>query len=270
MRADDVTIADLTVRRAFNHPIHVTGGAGDHTERTRILNVAVVDPGQQAIKINGSGAGTWADDGVVACSRIELTDEGRANVRDNCYTGGVDAHGARGWRVYQNEVRGFWCQHGLSEHGIHFWRGSRDTVVERNTLLDNVRGIGFGLGSGSADGERVYDDAPDCGSPDAYFGHFGGMVRNNFVAVGDPRVFDAQARADSGIGLEAVCDTTIAHNTVAFTRDPGSSSIEFRHPQTRLLLANNLTTHRLIARDGARTMSISNVEEAPREYFRDV
>ena len=75
--ASNVTIADLTLREAYYHPIHVMSGDAAHTLNTLIYNVHIVDPGEQAIKINPATAGYYTDNGVIACSHIELTDAGR-------------------------------------------------------------------------------------------------------------------------------------------------------------------------------------------------
>ena len=165
----DVTIADLTIVNAYTHAIHVQATDAKDTLRATIYNVHVKDALEQGIKINQNVAETHSpDDGTVACSHIELTSSGRPNVRDNCYTGGIDAHWARGWRIRDNVIEGFYCPSGLSEHGVHFWTGSRDTIVERNRILNSARGIGFGLGettSSSTDDWRTYPDAP-CGDED--------------------------------------------------------------------------------------------------------
>ena len=50
--ASNVTIADLTLREAYYHPIHVMSTSSADTTGTLIYNVHIVDPGQQAIKIN--------------------------------------------------------------------------------------------------------------------------------------------------------------------------------------------------------------------------
>ena len=136
--ASDVTIADMTLKRADTHPIHVVSTDAGDTLNTLIYNVHIIDPRQQAIKINPHLARTYfPDDGTIACSHIEMTDAGRSQV-SGCYTGGVDAHQAWGWTIRDNLIEGFWCDMGLSEHGIHLWRGCRDTLVERNTLRDNA------------------------------------------------------------------------------------------------------------------------------------
>ncbi|VAW43132.1 hypothetical protein MNBD_CHLOROFLEXI01-911, partial [hydrothermal vent metagenome] len=70
--ASNVTVADVTLREAYNHQIHVmTTDAGD-TLNTTIYNVYIIDPGEQAIKINPAAEGTYPDDGLIACSQIEL------------------------------------------------------------------------------------------------------------------------------------------------------------------------------------------------------
>jgi hypothetical protein len=81
--ASNVTIADLTLREAYYHPIHVMSTDGGDTNNTLIYNVHTFDPGQQAIKINPYTPDNplhFTDNSVVACSRIQLTDTGRAEV----------------------------------------------------------------------------------------------------------------------------------------------------------------------------------------------
>jgi len=104
--ASNVTVADITVQRAWFHPLHVAPATGT-TTGVLIHDVRVIDPGQQGIKINSNG-GFFADAGEVRCSRVELTDAGRPFIRDGCYTGGIDGHQAVGWRVHDNVIAGFW------------------------------------------------------------------------------------------------------------------------------------------------------------------
>jgi hypothetical protein len=265
--ASDVTIAHLTLQRAWYHPIHVHGTSGENTDRVRIHDVVVRDPGQQGIKVNADGGFTgFADSGEIACSLVELTDTGRANVRDSCYTGGIDVHAGRDWHVHDNEIRGFWCNSGLSEHAIHFWRGSRDTLIERNSLSDNARGIGLGLGDSASGSSRTYSDAP-CGS--GYVGHYGGVVRNNMIFGGDADLWASAYRFDTGVGLEQACGAAVVHNTVFTTESPASSSIEWRFSNSDPLVANNLVSARLLERDGATATLQGNVEGATEGQFVD-
>lgn len=266
--ASDVTIADLTLREARGHPIHVMSTGSSATLNTLIYNVHIVDPGQQAIKINPVPGGYYTDGGEIACSHIELTDAGRPKVWEingSCYTGGIDAHQSRDWLVRDNLIEGFWCEQDLSEHAVHFWRGCRDTVVERNVLLDNARGVGFGLvTSGEA---RVYSDNPCPGSEGGYMDHYGGMVRNNFVYAGRPSLFASEYGFDCGVCLWQACGARVAHNTVVSTQAP-FSSIEWRFDHTDADIVNNLVSHQLRDRGGTARLS-GNLEGQPLKLYVD-
>ena len=263
--ASDVTVADLTLKRARTHPIHVAPPPDADIENALVYNVHIIDPGQQAIKINQNGT-HYPDDGVVACSHIELTDAGRPRIwelNDSCYTGGVDGHQVWGWVIRDNLIEGFWCQEGLSEHGVHFWTGSRDTVVERNVLINNARGVGFGLGE--SDGGRVYGDDPCPGT--GYVGHFDGIIRNNFIFVERDALFASEFGFDCGICLAQACGTQVPHNTVVSTDVP-FSSIEWRFANTDAEIANNLVSHNLQDRGGVASLA-GNLDYAPLTLFVD-
>jgi hypothetical protein len=155
----------------------------------------------------------FTDNGEVACSTMELTASGRSKVWDingSCYTGGVDGHQSRGWVIRDNTIEGFWCENGLSEHGVHFWTGSRDTLVERNTF----RAIGFGLretGSG-----RTYSDDP-CPAAVGLVGHYDGIIRNNFIFADDGDLFDSSSGVDGGIAFAQSCGAQAVHNTIGLS-----------------------------------------------------
>ena len=264
VQESDVTIADLTVKRSYWHLVHVVPERGT-LSGTILHNLRGVDGGEQFIKVNPI-SDRYADHGVVRCSSFELTDTGRAAVRNNCYTGGIDLHQARGWQIYANHFSGFWCSSGLSEHAIHAWTGSRDTLVERNIIVNSARGIGFGLGFSVAG--RTYEDSPCPGK--LLIGHYGGAINNNFVMANDPRLFASDAGFDTGIGLEQSCESAVLHNTIASTVAPRSSSIEWRFADTSALVANNLVTHGLVPRDAGRATLVGNVETASLTLFVDL
>jgi hypothetical protein len=274
--ASDVTIADLTLREAYYHPIHVVTETGSDTISSLIYNVHIIDPGQQAIKINPGAAGYYPDHGVIACSHLELTDAGRPevwNINGSCYTGGVDAHQAQGWVIRDNLIEGFWCpgsgstcgSDDLSEHAIHLWRGSRDTLVERNTLRDNARGVGFGLAtSGEA---RTYADNPCPSAGGGYVDHYGGIIRNNFIYASRNGLFASSCGFDCGICLWQACGAHAVHNTVASTQAP-TSSIEWRFDNTDVDIINNLATHNLWDRGGTARL-LGNLQYQPLSLFVD-
>ena len=262
--ASDVVIADVTLKRAYDHPIHISGLPGEPIANILIHGVVVIDPGQQAIKINANQNG-YADYGTIECSRIQLTPQGRGQVRDGCYTGGIDAHKARGWTIRRNRIEGFWCQNGLSEHGIHFWSTSRDTLIEENSIINCARGIGLGLRETSA--TRSYPDNP---YPNAgYLGHIDGIVSNNFISAFDPALLGSSSGFDVGIAMEQARGARILHNTVGSTSAP-YSSIEWRFANTSVEIINNLVTHNLRPRDGAFATTATNLEYADSDWFLDL
>ena len=273
MVASNVTIADLTIQHAHTHAIHVvTAGRGPPTDTlgARIYNVHIIDSREQAIKVNPNQTGSYVDDGEVACSHIELTDAGRPNVQPNpggCYTGGFDGHQAQGWWLHDNRIEGFWCNTGLAEHAIHCWRGCRDTLVERNLLLNNARGVGFGLAtSGQA---RSYADNPCPEAQGAYVGHYGGIIRNNFIFAGDAGLLASPDGFDCGICMWSACGASALHNTVVSTGG-NFSSIEWRFATSvGVKVMNNLVTHSLRARNGAVATEAGNLGSAPLSLFAD-
>jgi hypothetical protein len=263
--ASNVTIANLTLREAYDHPIHVMSGNATNTLNTLIYNVHIIDPGQQAVKINPATTGYYADNGVIACSHIELTDTGRTHIRNNCYTGGIDMHQGRGWVFRDNLIEGFWCASGLSEHGIHLWRGGRDNVIERNVFNDNARGIGLGMAT-SGTGRTYTDNA--CPSASGYVDDFGGVIRNNFISANSSALFASQDGFDCGICLWNACNAQALHNTV-YTANPSNtfSSIEWRFPNTRATITNNLVNHTMRERDSAFGIQAGNLTNATASWF---
>jgi len=220
-----------------------------------------VDGGEQQVKVNGNGTTPrrFADDGRLECSLVELTAAGRGHVESlggtSCYTGGIDAHQARGWIVRDNTFRGIYCPGGpLAEHAVHFWSGSRDTLVERNVIVDCARGIGFGLTETGT--SREYPDNP---APGLYVGHFGGLIRNNFVAA-------SIAEFDTGIELDQARGTKVFHNTV-FHPTAAFSSLDYRFANTQVEVRNNVLV-RVTRRNDAQGTVADNLLDAKAALFR--
>lgn len=242
------TIKDLTLKRAYYHPVHIFPADGKNLVGTLLDNIHIIDPGQQAVKINQNHDKTYsANNGTIQNTRIELTAGGRAevwNINGSCYTGGVDAHHANGWVVRNNVITGFWCDSGLSEHGVHFWSFSEDTLVERNLIVNCDRGIGFGLGSS---------------------GHTGGTIRNNMI------YHDAgHAYSDVGIGLESASGAQVYNNTI-FHVHSYPNAIEYRFSATAGgAIRNNLTNRAIASRNGGTAIITHNVTTARSSYFADV
>jgi len=268
----NITIADITLREAYYHPIHVTSTETADTLNTLIYNVHIIDPGEQAIKINpytGSNAQHFTDDGIIACSHIELTDAGRPHIRNNCYTGGVDAHQSENWVIRDNVIEGFWCESGLSEHAVHMWRSCRNTTVERNVLSDNARGVGFGLVTDGS-GIRTYAGNP-CPSASGYVDDYGGIIRNNFIAANDSDLFASEYGFDCGICLWNSCNSSALHNTI-YTANPERtfSAMEWRFPNTLATITNNLANDAMRERDDANGTESGNLTDGQASWFVNV
>jgi hypothetical protein len=89
--ADDVTIADLTIRNAHDHAISVQG-----RDRPILYNLHIKDARDQLVKVNPAGDGS--EDGLLACSRLEYT----TSAPDE-YTNGISAHQAHRWVLRDNQ-----------------------------------------------------------------------------------------------------------------------------------------------------------------------
>ena len=257
--ASNVTVADLTLQYQYYHAIHISASSRNISNVT-VSNVHIIDPGEQAIKINADSlknATYRVSNSLVADSLIELTDEGRNNLTNStaCYTGGVDAHWSPGLTVRDNVIRGFWCTDNLSEHGIHIWNHSDNALVERNLVIDCARGIGFGMWMGEGDRR----------------GNNGGIIRNNMVY--NSITFDMTDFTDVGINLEDVRDAQVYNNTVYNEHD--YNAMEYRISYTQnCTIVNNLTNKAIRRRDidpEEDTNDVSNnVTNAQPSWFTDV
>jgi len=241
----NITIADITLQKAKDHPIHIMGGNNSDIYNTIISNVHIIDPGQQAIKINPRN-GYFVNKGIIRNCKIELTETGRNyvwNHNGSCYTGGIDAHTATDWEIRDNEIIGFWCSDGLSEHGIHFWSDSKNTLVERNHIIDCDRGIGFGLNSSA---------------------HHGGIIRNNMIYHPENH-----GQSDVGIGLESADNVKVYNNTI-FLNHNYSNAIEYRFATTTGgIIKNNLTNKAITSRNGGTADVSDNNTNAVSNWFVD-
>jgi hypothetical protein len=136
--APDVAIADLTISQVGFHGIQVRGENG--ASRVVIHHVHILNTGQQLIKGTPAQGGKPCRDGLVACSTLEYTDSAPSD-----YTNGIDIIDGEHWVVRDNivrRIRGPRAQGYRAGPAILFWGGSRDTVVERNWLVDCYRPSG--------------------------------------------------------------------------------------------------------------------------------
>lgn len=238
--ADGTTLAEITILRASSDAIKV-GTDSVPARGAALYRLELRDAGAAMVRI-----GRDSDDGLVACSRLEQTDAGRAvtaNESGNCSSGGVIATANRGWKVRDNEISGLTCDSGLSLPAIGFTLGSGSTRTTNNLIVDCSRGIAYGNGN------------------DAGHGHDGGAILNNVVW--------ATVAVDTGISLEQAADTRVYHNTVLAR--PGVAlftSIDHRFPQTTADIRNNLV-ERITVRDGSLATLGANLEATDLSYVTD-
>ena len=232
---DGITIANLTIREVYYHPIIFNAG----TQRPHVYNVHLIDAGQQFIKSNPAGNGVGAGNGIVEYSTFEFTTTAR-----DYYSNGVDIIGAANWIIRDNLFRNLQAPPGqLLGPSVLAWRGSSNTITERNTFVNCARGIAYGL-----------DD--ETGNA-----HAGGAVRNNFFYR------SSSQGGDTGIYIADSPGTQVVNNTVVLSGTYGAA-IEYRYPGTTgATIANNLVDGTIWARDGATATLVANVTNATADLF---
>jgi hypothetical protein len=230
-----VTIANLTIRDIYYHPIIFNAG----TQAPLVHNVTLVNAGQQFIKSNPNGSGGGVDNGIVQCSVLQYDTTGR-----DSYTNGVDVHTGRNWTIRHNLFRNIRAPQGqLAGPAILMWNGSSGTVAEGNTFIDRQREIAFGLI------ERTRND------------HSGGIVRNNFIYR------QASVAGDAAVGVFDSPNTQVLHNTIVAS-GTYATLIEYRFANTTgVQIANNLLDGQILARDGATGTVSGNVTSATPGLF---
>ena len=231
----NLTIANLTIRDIYQHPVMLNPG----TQSPRLYNVRLVDGGQQLVKANPDGTGGGVDNGVVEYCVFEYT-----TTAPSYYTNGLDIHTGRNWVIRHNLFRRIRGPQGqLGGPAVLMWNGSSGTIVEGNTFVDNHRDISLGLV------ERTPND------------HTGGIIRNNMI------VRSPGSGGDVPIAVYDSPSTIVAHNTI-WTNGQYPNAIETRFPHTTgVTVINNLADKGLQNRDGAVSSASGNVWTAASSWF---
>ncbi len=232
--ANNVMIANLTIRDIYYHPIIINPG----TTNPRIYNVRLVNAGQQFIKVNPDLPNqVFVNNGIVEYSVMEYD-----TTAPNYYTNGVDVHGGANWIIRHNLFRRIRAPQGqLAGPAILMWNGASGTVVEGNTFIDCHRDIALGFDTGIS--------------------HTGGIIRNNFIYR------SANAGGDVGIAVFGSPNTKVVHNTI-FLNGQYPSSIETRwNTTTGVQIVNNLADRGPAARDGSQFSQQGNVWNATAAFF---
>jgi hypothetical protein len=236
--SSNTTIAHLTIRDVYYHPIILNAGA----QKPRICSVRLKNGGEQLIKGNPTSlAQEGISDGIVEYSIMEFD----TTARDH-YTNGVDIITGNNWIIRDNLFRNIRAPAGqLAGPAVLMWGGSSNTIVERNLFLNTQRGIALGLQ------ERAPND------------HSGGIVRNNifFRKPGET--------GDTGIYVADSPNTKVLHNTIILS-GTYPNAIEYRFPDTTgVEIRFNLTDARVVPRDGAKGNVANNIMSASSGFFAD-
>ena len=239
VEADNFTARDMTLRDVYYHAIQMQ----PWSQTPSIINLHILDTYEQMVKVafDSSHPDVHSDNGLVENSLFEYS----AGIGPQYYIGGVDAHSAWNWVIRGNTFRNIRSpSESIAEHAVHFWSDSRNTLVERNIIINCDRGIGFGLENR---------------------GHQGGIIRNNFICHNN-----SEGYADVGIGLESAPDAQVFNNSI-YHENSYPNAIEYRFASTTgVLIANNLTNRAIAQRDGASGMLSTNVVNALSAWFVDV
>lgn len=238
--ASDFQLRGVTLQRSGWHLIQIVGN--ENADRPVVRDCILRDSYEQMLKVTRDEAkpSVYSDGGLVENCLFEYT----AGIGPQYYIGGIDAHGSRDWVVRGNTFRNIASPNtDVAEFAIHFWSNSSNNLVERNTIIDCDRGIGFGMQ----------------GRPNQ-----GGIIRNNFIH----HTNNNDPYADVGIALTDSPGTAVYNNTVLLENGFGWS-IEYRFAATTgVQIVNNLSNRPIISRDGGSGSLSNNVTNADRSMFR--
>ena len=239
VEADNFTAREMTLRDVYYHAIQMQPWA----QAPSIINLHILDTYEQIVKVayDDNRPEVHSDNGLVENCLFEYS----AGIGPQYYIGGVDAHSAWNWVIRGNTFRDIRSPSvSIAEHAIHFWSDSRNTLVERNIIVNCDRGIGFGLG------DR---------------GHHGGIIRNNFIYHDS-----SEGYADVGISLESAPGAQVYNNSI-YQKNTYPNAIEYRFEATTgVLIANNLTNRAITQRNGASGTLSNNVAAALSSWLVDV
>jgi hypothetical protein len=264
-RAANIMIAELTVHQAKEHAVHLSGTSTDPAPGFIGYRLIMTDNGGTAFKVNPSEAGQPADDGLLACSHISVSDQARQQFGAECTNiAGFVGIASYGWHVRDNLIEQIWCPTDFAGGAIRFIESSADPLVERNVIRDCVIGITFGVYE-DATPRREYDGERCDGG---FYDHYGGRIINNMVTATGTGIAASERGLDSGIGLWQVCGSKVFHNTVVSAIST-FTSIEYRFSRTRATVVNNVVSHDIVDRDDAGVPVAGNLQQVELSNFVD-
>lgn len=237
--ATNFQLSGVTLQKSRWHLIQIAGET--NADYPVIRNCVLRDSYEQMLKVSLESAkpSITSDNGLVENCVFEYS----AGIGPQYYIGGIDAHGAKNWVVRGNTFRNIISPSGsVAQFAIHFWNGSASNTVERNTIVNCDRGIGFGM-----------DGKPNSG----------GTIRNNMIY----HAASAGAFADVAIALTESPNSQVYNNSI-YVENSFPWAIEYRWTSTtNVLIANNLTNKPITSRDGGTATLSKNVINATKNWF---
>ncbi len=237
VRWSNFTVADLTLWWIANHAIQIQWE--QDADNALIHNVHIVDTWEQMIKWSYNKANdVYANNWIVECSLLEYS----AGIWPQYYIWWIDVHRGVDWIVRDNIFKGIRSPESrVAEHAVHFWSNSENTLVERNTIINCDRWVGFGLWS----------------SP-----HSGWIIRDNII-------YHDTTSWDVGIWLENV-SWVLVDNNIIFGEHSYANAIEYRFAGTSADIRNNITNKQIRQRNWGNATLSNNITNATRDMFVDV
>jgi len=248
--ADDVLIADLTIRNGREDGIEIKGEMD--TQRTRIYNCAFRNLWVRSIKGGAplevrkgqsdpsSQPGLWktrpTGGSIRYCAFLQ---DGRKRLDDwtgGDYVGGIDLMWLKDWVIADNVFIGIRGRKGDGRGAIFVWQHSEKVVVERNLIVNCDAGICFGNNWGPS------------------FHVTGGIIRNNFIVGG----------TSTPLEICKTADVLVCNNTVWAT-DTTTPTVHFHQTMRGGRLFNNLVHGRMKVDESVRQSG--NVVGDLRGYF---
>jgi hypothetical protein len=231
-----VTIANLTIRDVYFHPIIMNAGP----QNPRLYNIHLINGGQQLLKTNPDDYGRGINNGVIEYSVFEYSPESR-----DWYANAIQVLAGSNWIIRNNLIKNIKAPSGQQAGpAVLAWFSASGTVVEGNTFINCQREISFGLI------ERAPND------------HTGGIIRNNFI-YRDETV----ENGDVAIGVFDSPNTRVLHNTILIG-GTYPNAIEYRFPDaTGILIQHNLVNKAITAREGATASVVGNNTSATADMF---
>jgi hypothetical protein len=238
--ASNFALHDATVQHSAAHAIQIVGE--DSAQAPVIRDCILRDTYQQLLKVSQDPARptVTSNNGLVENCVFEYS----AGIGPEYYIGGIDAHGSQNWTVRGNTFRNIISPNTtVAEFAVHFWDApAANNLVERNTIINCDRGVGFGL-----DGRGVN----------------GGIIRNNMIYHGA----NNGQFADSAISLIDSPNSQVYNNTILMLNS-FPWAIDYRYSDTAgVLIENNATNLPIVARDGASGTVGHNVTNAVASWF---